>query len=215
MKKLSLSLVFVFAFASAIIAQDGLPTNAEPGKCYAKCYIADQWKTETETVMSKAASKRVENIPAKYKTVTETVLSKEAGQKVNVVPARYETRTEQVLVKALQRHPSTGAVMHMDLQRAQADKVITTRVPLSFINAAQSEGVSKQGGRLTVESKLAEVRCLPANLPAVLTVDVIKGQLDQIFHLSDVILPEGVELVSLLKGEDHDQPIARIGKSKR
>ncbi|WP_421849045.1 50S ribosomal protein L25/general stress protein Ctc [Marinomonas sp.] len=137
------------------------------------------------------------------------------GFLTGLVEVTVEGKTEQVLVKALQRHPSTGAVMHMDLQRAQADKVITTRVPLTFINAAQSDGVSKQGGRLTVESKLAEVRCLPANLPEVLTVDVIKGQLDQIFHLSDVILPEGVELVSLLKGEDHDQPIARIGKSKR
>jgi large subunit ribosomal protein L25 len=137
------------------------------------------------------------------------------GFLTGLVEVTVEGKTEQVLVKALQRHPSSGAVMHMDLQRAQADKTITTRVPLNFINAAQSEGVSKQGGRLTIESKLAEVRCLPANLPEVLTVDVIKGQLDQIFHLSDVILPEGVELVSLLKGEDHDQPIARIGKSKR
>ncbi|GGN38824.1 MULTISPECIES: 50S ribosomal protein L25/general stress protein Ctc [Marinomonas] len=137
------------------------------------------------------------------------------GFLTGLVEVTVEGKTEQVLVKALQRHPSSGAVMHMDLQRAQADKVITTRVPLSFINAAQSEGVKSQGGRLTIESKLAEVRCLPANLPEVLVVDVIKGQLDQIFHLSDVILPEGVELVSLLKGEDHDQPIARIGKSKR
>lgn len=137
------------------------------------------------------------------------------GFLTGLVEVVVEGNTEQVLVKALQRHPSTGAVMHMDLQRVQADKTITTRVPLSFINAAQSEGVSKQGGRLTVESKLAEVRCLPANLPTVLTIDAINGQLDQIFHLSDVILPEGVELVSLLKGEDHDQPIARIGKSKR
>ncbi|MFT6745158.1 MAG: hypothetical protein ACJAR8_001719, partial [Bacteroidia bacterium] len=95
----SLSLILVFAFASAIIAQDGLPTNAEPGKCYAKCYIADQWKTETETVMSKEASKRMEATPAKYKTITETVLSKEAGKSVSVIPAKYETRTERVLIK--------------------------------------------------------------------------------------------------------------------
>ncbi|MEO9275644.1 50S ribosomal protein L25/general stress protein Ctc [Marinomonas sp. 5E14-1] len=124
-------------------------------------------------------------------------------------------KAEKLLVKALQRHPATGDVMHMDLQRVQKDQPITTRVPLSFINAAQSEGVSKQGGRLTIESKLAEVRCLPANLPEALIVDTIDGQLDQIFHLSDVTLPEGVELVSLLKGEDHNQPIGRISKSKR
>lgn len=137
------------------------------------------------------------------------------GFLTGLVEVSVDGKAEKVLVKALQRHPATGLVMHMDLQRVQEDKAITTRVPLSFINAAQSEGVKGQGGRLTVESKLAEVRCLPANLPEVLVVDVIKGQLDQIYHLSDVILPEGVELISLLKGEDHNQPIGRIGKAKR
>jgi large subunit ribosomal protein L25 len=137
------------------------------------------------------------------------------GFLTGLVEVSVDGKAEKVLVKALQRHPATGAVMHMDLQRVQEDKAITTRIPLSFINAAQSEGVSKQGGRLTVESKLAEVRCLPANLPEALIIDVIDGQLDQIFHLSDVTLPEGVELISLLKGEDHNQPIGRIGKAKR
>ncbi|MGR0280421.1 50S ribosomal protein L25/general stress protein Ctc [Marinomonas dokdonensis] len=137
------------------------------------------------------------------------------GFLTGLVEVSVEGKTEQVLVKALQRHPASGDVMHMDLQRAQADKVITTRVPLNFINAAKSEGVSKQGGRLTIEAKLAEVRCLPANLPEALTIDAIDGQLGQIFHLSDAQLPEGVELVALLKGEDHDQPIGRIDKSKR
>lgn len=137
------------------------------------------------------------------------------GFLTGLVEVSVDGKAEKVLVKALQRHPATGAVMHMDLQRVQEDKVITTRVPLSFINAAQSDGVSKQGGRLTVESKLAEVRCLPANLPEALIIDVIDAQIDQIFHLSDVTLPEGVELISLLKGEDHNQPIGRIGKAKR
>ena len=99
MKKLSLTLVFVFTFATAMFAQDGLPTNAEPGKCYAKCYISDQWKTETETVLSKEASKKIQTIPAKYKTVTESMLKKEAGKTVKVIPAKYETRTEKVLSK--------------------------------------------------------------------------------------------------------------------
>ncbi|WP_394183829.1 50S ribosomal protein L25/general stress protein Ctc [Marinomonas posidonica] len=137
------------------------------------------------------------------------------GFLTSVVEVSVDGNAQKVLVKALQRHPATGNVMHMDLQRVQEDTVITTRVPLSFINAAQSDGVAKQGGRLTIEAKLAEVRCLPANLPEVLEVDIAKGQLGDIFHLSDVSAPEGVELISLLKGEDHDQPIARIGKAKR
>lgn len=99
MKKLLFSLILVFSIAITAAAQDRLPTNAEPGKCYAKCYIPDQWKTETQTVMSKEASTKLITVPAKYKTVTETMMKKEAGKAVRVIPAKYETRTERVLIK--------------------------------------------------------------------------------------------------------------------
>lgn len=137
------------------------------------------------------------------------------GFLTGLIEVSVEGKAEKVLVKALQRHPATDAMMHIDFQRVQEDKVITTRVPLTFANAAKSPGVSKQGGRLSVEAKVAQVRCLPANLPAELVVDASESQLGDIFHLSDCSLPEGVELVSLLKGEDHNQPIGRIGKAKR
>ena len=51
----------------------------EPGKCYAKCLIPDQYETITEQVLVKEASQRVEVVPAVYETVTEQVLSKEAS----------------------------------------------------------------------------------------------------------------------------------------
>ncbi|ADZ92190.1 50S ribosomal protein L25/general stress protein Ctc [Marinomonas mediterranea] len=133
----------------------------------------------------------------------------------SVVEVSVDGAAQKVLVKSLQRHPSTGDVMHVDLLRIAEDKTIATRIPLEFVNAEKSEGVKAQGGRLSVEAKLAEVRCLPKDLPASLIVDAIDGQLGQIFHLSDAQLPEGVELVALLKGGDHNQPIARIGKAKR
>lgn len=133
----------------------------------------------------------------------------------SVVKIAVDGAEQDVLVKSLQRHPASGEVMHVDLLRVEADKKIVTRIPLEFVNAANAVGVKAQGGRLQVEAKLAEVRCLPKDLPASLTVDVLNGQLGEIFHLSDAQLPEGVELVALLKGEDHNQPIARIGKAKR
>lgn len=133
----------------------------------------------------------------------------------SVIEVEIEGKKEKVIVKALQRHPASPAVMHVDLLRVQKTRPLTTRIPLNFIGAASSEGVKSQGGRLTVEMKLAEVRCLPANLPVALDVDCSNAQLGDIYHLSDVQLPKGVELVSLLKGNDHNQPIARIGKAKR
>ncbi|MBT8195447.1 MAG: peptidoglycan-binding protein [Bacteroidia bacterium] len=77
-------------------AQD-LPPNAEPGKCYAKCVAVDEYKTETVTVQTKAASKRIESIPAVYETITEQVIAKEASTRIEVIPAVYETVTEEVV----------------------------------------------------------------------------------------------------------------------
>jgi len=131
-----------------------------------------------------------------------------------VVEVVTDGKAEKVIVKALQRHPASPAVMHVDLLRVDEARVITTRIPLSFVGAATSEGVKSQGGRLSVEAKLAEVRCLPSKLPAALEIDCSKAQLGDIYHLSDAQLPEGVELVALLKGSDHNQPIGRIGKAK-
>ncbi|MCZ2720603.1 50S ribosomal protein L25/general stress protein Ctc [Marinomonas sp. 15G1-11] len=133
----------------------------------------------------------------------------------SIIEVNVAGNPEKAIVKALQRHPARPEVLHIDLLRIEENTVITTRVPLSFVGAATSAGVKTQGGRLVVEAKLAEVRCLPANLPAELVVDCTNAQLGDIYHLSDAVVPEGVELVSLLKGEDHNQPIGRIDKSKR
>ncbi|TBR38236.1 50S ribosomal protein L25/general stress protein Ctc [Marinomonas agarivorans] len=133
----------------------------------------------------------------------------------SVIEVEIDGKKEKAIVKALQRHPASPAVMHVDLLRVQKTRPLTTRIPLNFINVSSSDGVKSQGGRLTVEMKLAEVRCLPDNLPAALDVDCGNAQLGDIYHLSDVQLPKGVELVSLLKGNDHNQPIARISKAKR
>jgi large subunit ribosomal protein L25 len=35
-------------------------------------------------------------------------------------------------------------------------------------------------------------------------------ELNGIFHMSDIALPSGVELIELAHGADHDQPVASI-----
>jgi hypothetical protein len=80
-------------------AQVGLPADAKPGKCYAKCYIPAEWKTETERVLVKEASTTKVAVPAKFETKTERVLIKEASTALRVIPAKYETKTERVMVK--------------------------------------------------------------------------------------------------------------------
>jgi outer membrane protein OmpA-like peptidoglycan-associated protein len=84
-------LLMIFVFATTIaVAQDGLPANPNPGKCYVKCVTHDEFKTETETVEIQAAYKVLKVIPATFKWVEEKVLVKEASKKMIYHPAEYK-----------------------------------------------------------------------------------------------------------------------------
>lgn len=75
-----------------------VPPNAEPGKCYARCLIPEQYEFKEEQVLDKPASFKMEVTPATYKTVTDTVVVKKAFTKKIAVAAVFETATEDVLV---------------------------------------------------------------------------------------------------------------------
>ncbi len=108
MKQVSLLIIaLVSTFGLMVNGQAGLPADATPGKCYAKCYIPDQWKTETERVLIKEAGTKKVAVAAKFETRTERVLVKEASTILKVTPAKYETRTERVLVKEASKRIQT------------------------------------------------------------------------------------------------------------
>jgi len=88
------------ASAPPVSAGSGLfPPNPKPGQCYARVLIPAEYSSETETVLVKEASERVEIIPASYDTVDETVVVKEASARLEVIPATYEEVTERILVQ--------------------------------------------------------------------------------------------------------------------
>ena len=55
-----------------------------------------------------------------------------------------------------------------------------------------------------------EVECLPQNLPEYIEVDIAGLQLNDSLHLSDLKVPEGVTLVELARGADHDLSVVSI-----
>ena len=110
--------------------------------------------------------------------------------------------TESVLIKALQRHPAKGYVMHADFIRVVAGQKLTAHVPLHFLNQETSVGVKTQGGEVSHTLVEVEVSCLPKDLPEFIEVDMAAVEVGQIVHLSDLKLPQGVELVALAHGND-------------
>ena len=116
---------------------------------------------------------------------------------------------QQVILKDLQRHPAKIAVMHADFLRVSATEKLHLHVPLHFINADICPG-TKEGGLVTHSITEIEVACFPQDLPEYLEVDLSSLELDQSLHMSDINVPENVELVELAHGEGHDQTVASV-----
>lgn len=121
--------------------------------------------------------------------------------------------TQPVVVKEVQRHPAKPYVLHLDFQRIVEDEEITLHVPIHFVGEAAAKGVKEQGGVIEHLVTDIEISCLPRHLPEYLEVDVTAMELNDILHLSDIKLPEGVESVAL--GHEQDPPIVAISPPRR
>jgi large subunit ribosomal protein L25 len=122
-------------------------------------------------------------------------------------------KKEQVILKDLQRHPYKPLVMHADFLRVKAGEKLHTSVPVHYLNEETCPGV-KAGGVINHAYTSVEVACLPKDLPEFIEVDLGDLNMDQVIHLTDIKLPKGVEIVELIQGEDHDQAIVTIHKSR-
>ena len=117
---------------------------------------------------------------------------------------------EPAILKDLQRHPAKSAkIMHIDLMRVDMKEKIRVHVPLHFINEDKAPGV-KAGGLVAHSVTELHIACLPGALPEYIEVDIADLELDTGLHVSDLKLPEGVEAVDLLQGDDHDYLVAAI-----
>ena len=71
----------------------------------------------------------------------------------------------------------------------------TVRVPVEVIFEGKPEGL-RDGGVLNISRRDVEVECLPSNIPHNLTIDVSGLKLNENIHVSDLIIPEGVKLIT-------------------
>ena len=127
-----------------------------------------------------------------------------------ILTLEIDGKAEKAVLRDLQRHPSKGTPMHADFMRVDRAHKITMSIPLHILNEEKCVGVKQQGGLLYQNASEVEVSCLPQDLPQFLEIDVAALELDQVIHLSDLKLPENVELVALIQGEGHDLPVVSV-----
>ncbi|MDE0512171.1 MAG: 50S ribosomal protein L25/general stress protein Ctc [Gammaproteobacteria bacterium] len=132
----------------------------------------------------------------------------------SVLTLNVDSQSEQVVVKDLQRHPYKPDILHIDFQRIDEKQKITMRVPLHFINEQQCVGVKSGGGVISRIMTELEISCLPGDLPEYIDVDMADLELGDSVHLSDIVLPEGVEIYALLSGGDASASVATVSLPK-
>lgn len=109
---------------------------------------------------------------------------------------------EKAILRDVHYHPYKQLILHIDLQRVSESEKIHMSVPLHCVGEETAPGVKLQGGIVSHLMTDIDITCLAGNLPEYLTADVSALNLHDSIHLSDLQLPEGVEITSLTHGGD-------------
>lgn len=131
----------------------------------------------------------------------------------HVLDVVVDGKKEKAILKGVQRNPARFQILHLDFLRVSMSEAIKVHVPLHFINEATSVG-GKKGGIATHSMVDVEVACLPSALPEFIEVDLAKLDIGETLHLSDLVLPAGVEIVVLHQGAEHNLPVVSMMASK-
>lgn len=102
---------------------------------------------------------------------------------------------QMVLIKARQNNPITDDIIHVDFMAVKMDEQLKVRVPVILVG--KSKGVV-EGGILQQMSRSLNVRCLPNNIPTKIEADVSGLDINDSLHVSDIKLPEGVNIVGTI-----------------
>jgi large subunit ribosomal protein L25 len=116
-----------------------------------------------------------------------------------ILSLRVGDQTQAAILKDVQRHPFKNAILHIDFQRVEENEKIRISIPLHFKGASVAPGVKNQGGIVSHMRNEVEVSCLPKDLPEFVEVDISGLSLNESIHLSQLKIPEGVQLMDLAK----------------
>ncbi len=108
-------------------------------------------------------------------------------------------RASTALIKQVQTSPTSGELLHVDFQRVGAREKLRTRVPLHFVGESP---IANRGDVAIVRTMdEVQVECYPADLPAVVNVD-----LSHLVEPGSVIRVEDISAgskVAILDQPDH------------
>src|SRR5712692_5105524 len=109
---------------------------------------------------------------------------------------------KHVIVKAVQRTPVGGDILHVDLYEVDLNKPLRVAIALKFVGRAA--GIV-DGGILQPLEREIEVECLPLEIPAAIEVDVTPLKVHDVMHVSALVFAGNVKPIF-----DTDYPVVTV-----
>jgi large subunit ribosomal protein L25 len=120
-----------------------------------------------------------------------------------VIDLTVDGTSARTIIREIQRHPFKRQILHVDFQELVAGEKIVVRIPIILVGVP--DGVRMDGGILDQTMRELEVEVDPSNIPNHIDVDVTKMTIGSSLHVSDLTLPEGIEVV-----DDDDASVAVV-----
>lgn len=130
-------------------------------------------------------------------------ISSTAGEQVMVNLEFPDGEKRLALLKDYQVDPIKGELLHADFFEALLTEKV--RVTVAISTTGEPVGVKRDGGILQHGVREIEIECLPDKIPGHITVDVSGLELGKSIHVSDLVLGEGIKVLT-----DPDEVIATV-----
>jgi large subunit ribosomal protein L25 len=100
-----------------------------------------------------------------------------------------------VVIKDHQQHPIRDGWEHADFLEVDMKQEIKVDVPIILEGSSPGE---KLGGMVELNLHTLSVKCLPGEIPESIKIDMTKVELDQVVHISDLTVPDNIEILDNL-----------------
>jgi len=141
------------------------------------------------------AERTVDNVPCvlygvaenvHFTTTVSEIRKLVYSPEVFVVNLEIGGKVTKAIMKALQFHPVTDKVLHMDFLAISEDKPVVVNLPVKLEGLA--EGV-KAGGKLALEMRNLKVKGLYTQIPENIVIDVTELGLGKSIQVAKVSVP--------------------------
>jgi large subunit ribosomal protein L25 len=118
----------------------------------------------------------------------------------HIIELSLNGKNQQAIIHDVDIHPVSGQFLHVDFLAVSATDKLTVTVPIKMVGESQA---ARDGAIIDHVLQDIEIRCLPADIPVELTIDISKlEKVGDSLHISDLGLD--AKKHDLIHNEDTD-----------